>query len=88
MEYSQKYIQKLTKTLTQKELDKINKYADKAISELEESYISIGNPLNEEDIEILSKSIREALEHMKICNKLKYTPKKYRKNNKLFDSVH
>lgn len=87
MEYSQKCIQKLTKTLTQKELDKINKYADKAISELEESCISNGNPLPKEDTEVLSKSVRESLKHMKIRNKLKYTPKKYRKNNKLFDSV-
>jgi DNA-binding protein YbaB len=37
-----------------------------------------GELLDEEDIQILAKSIKAGLEYAKISNKKKYTPKKYR----------
>ena len=37
-----------------------------------------GDILDEEDLEILAKSIKAGLEYAKISNKKKYTPKKYR----------
>lgn len=39
-----------------------------------------GEILDEEDIEILARSIKAGLEYAKISNKKKYTPKKYRNN--------
>lgn len=39
-----------------------------------------GKVLDNEDIEILAKSIKLGLEYAKLANKKKYTPKKYRKN--------
>lgn len=39
-----------------------------------------GDILDEEDLEILAKSIKAGLEYAKISNKKKYTPKKYRNN--------
>lgn len=39
-----------------------------------------GDILDEEDLEILARSIKAGLEYAKISNKKKYTPKKYRNN--------
>ncbi|MBZ9685531.1 helix-turn-helix domain-containing protein [Clostridium estertheticum] len=39
-----------------------------------------GDILDEEDLEILARSIRAGLEYAKISNKKKYTPKKYTSN--------
>lgn len=74
-----KYIRKLSEELTQKELTKINKDAEKALNKMKET-----NELTDEDSKAMLESLKEALKIIRVKNKLTYTPKKYRKDNKLF----
>jgi len=46
----------------------------------QEAIMLDGDILDEQDLEILEKSIKAGLEYAKISNKKKYTPKKYRNN--------
>jgi transcriptional regulator with XRE-family HTH domain len=69
-------------SLTPKDERDIGKMLDKTLQLLEnqQAVMLDGELLDEEDIQILAKSIKAGLEYAKISNKKKYTPKKYRNN--------
>lgn len=50
-----------------------------AILESQEGLMLSGNPVDEQDFELIKLAIQNGLEYAKISNKKKYTPKKYRK---------
>ncbi|MBU3111003.1 helix-turn-helix domain-containing protein [Clostridium lacusfryxellense] len=66
--------------LTQKNERDIGKLLNKTLEMIksQDAIMLDGDILDEEDLEILAKSIKAGLEYAKISNKKKYTPKKYR----------
>lgn len=75
-----KYIKKLAEELT-----KINKDAEKEFNKIKKS--DIYDVLTDEDGKVIYETLKDALKIIRVKNKLTYTPKKYRKNNKLFQSI-
>lgn len=67
-------------TLTIKEQDKLDKEAQDIINNFALSLSKEKENLKEEDYRVLEASIRSALETIKLKNKEKYTPKKYKNN--------
>lgn len=65
--------------------DKDKKDIEKALSrtmdmlESQDGLMLSGNPVDDEDWELLKAAIQNGLEYAKKMNKAKYTPKKYRK---------
>lgn len=65
--------------------DKDKKDIEKALSrtmdmlESQDGLMLSGNPVDDEDWELLKAAIKNGLEYAKKMNKAKYTPKKYRK---------
>ena len=68
--------------LTQKNERDIGKLLNQTLKMIksQDAIMLDGDILDEEDLEILAKSIKAGLEYAKISNKKKYTPKKYRNN--------
>jgi transcriptional regulator with XRE-family HTH domain len=69
-------------SLNQKDERDIGKLLNRALGMIksQDAIMLDGDLLDEEDLEILEKSIKAGLEYAKISNKKKYTPKKYRNN--------
>ena len=69
-------------SLTQKDERDIGKLLNNTLAMIksQDAFMLDGDILDEEDLEILAKSIKAGLEYAKISNKKKYTPKKYRNN--------
>jgi len=69
-------------TLTKKNERDIGKLLNQTLEMIksQDAIMLDGDILDEEDLEILEKSIKAGLEYAKISNKKKYTPKKYRNN--------
>jgi len=69
-------------SLTQKDERDIGKVLNHTLEMIksQEAIMLDGDILDEEDLEILARSIKAGLEYAKISNKKKYTPKKYRHN--------
>ena len=67
--------------LTDKDRKDIEKTLNKTMDMLEsqEGLMLSGNPVDDEDWELLKAAIQNGLEYAKKMNKAKYTPKKYRK---------
>lgn len=67
--------------LNDKDKKDIEKALNKTMSMLEaqEGLMLSGNPVDDEDWELLKSSIQRGLEYAKLKNKEKYTPKKYKK---------
>lgn len=68
------------KSLTIKEQEKLDKEAQEIVDNLALSLSKNKEHLKEQDYAVLEASIRSALETIKLKNKEKYTPKKYRDN--------
>lgn len=70
--------------LNSKDKKDIEKQFNKTMEMLEsqEGLMLSGNPVDEEDWELLKAAIQNGLEYAKKMNKQKYTPKKYRKDEK------
>jgi len=75
---SQQYTPGLTKS-NERDIGKLLNHTLDMIKS-QDAIMLNGEMLDEEDLEILAKSIRAGLEYAKISNKKKYTPKKYRNN--------
>lgn len=69
-------------TLSAKEHKKIDDQAEDMLDELRASLSQNKGNLSDNDYEIISATIKTMLEQMTKNNKEKYTPKKYRKDNK------
>lgn len=67
--------------LTIKEQEKLDKEAQDIINNFALSLSKEKDNLKEEDYRVLEASIRSALETIKLKNKEKYTPKKYKNNH-------
>ena len=67
--------------LNKKDEKDIEKALNKTLEMLEsqEGLMLSGEPVDEEDFELIKLAIKNGLEYAKISNKKKYTPKKYRK---------
>ncbi|MFR1708160.1 MAG: helix-turn-helix domain-containing protein [Clostridium sp.] len=67
--------------LNSKDKKDIEKIFNSTLESLEnqEGLMLSGNPVNEEDWELLKSAIKNGIEYAKKMNKIKYTPKKYRK---------
>lgn len=68
-------------TLNKKDEKDIEKALNKTLEMLEsqDGLMLSGEPVDEEDFELIKLAIKNGLEYAKISNKKKYTPKKYRK---------
>ena len=68
-------------SLNQKDEKDIEKALNKTLEILEnqEGLMLSGQPVDEQDFELIKLAIKNGLEYAKISNKKKYTPKKYRK---------
>ena len=68
-------------SLTPKDEKDIEKALNKTLEILQsqKGLMLSGNPVDEEDFELIKLAIHNGLEYAKISNKKKYTPKKYRK---------
>lgn len=68
-------------SLNKKDEKDIEKVLNSTLSILEsqEGLMLSGNPVDEQDFELIKLAIQNGLEYAKISNKKKYTPKKYRK---------
>lgn len=71
-----------TTTLTKKDEKDIEKKLSATISELEtqDGFLLSGNVVDEEDMQFIIQAIKTGLEYAKMKNKLKHTPKKYKKD--------
>lgn len=66
-------------TLTEKDEKNIQKELKKHMEEIQQSALAQGIQLFEEDLKSLESAMLIALRKVKVKNKAKYTPKKYRK---------
>lgn len=66
--------------LNKKDEKDVEKLLNNTMSYLEsqEGLMLSGEPIDENDFELLKQAIKNGLEYAKISNKKKYTPKKYR----------
>jgi len=67
--------------LNPKDKKDIEKIFNSTLESLEnqEGLMLSGNPINDEDWELLKSAIQNGIEYAKKMNKIKYTPKKYKK---------
>jgi transcriptional regulator with XRE-family HTH domain len=65
--------------LNDKDKRDIEKMTDKFLKGLEGGAMLNGEILDESDLELFKRAVKNGLEYAKISNKKKYTPKKYRK---------
>ena len=67
-------------SLNQKDEKDIEKALNKTLEILEnqEGLMLSGQPVDEQDFELIKLAIKNGLEYAKISNKKKYTPKKYK----------
>lgn len=65
--------------LNKKDKKDIEKMTDRFLKGLEGGAMLNGEILDESDLELFKKAVKNGLEYAKISNKKKYTPKKYRK---------
>jgi HTH-type transcriptional regulator, competence development regulator len=81
-----------TSVLSKDEHSLLNKKDEKDVEKLlnstmeyienQEGLMLNGEILDDQDIELLKQAIKNGLEYAKISNKKRFTPKKYRKDNK------
>lgn len=69
-------------TLSIKEQEKLDTQAEEMLADLRISLSQNKEQLGEKDYEMIGATVRTLLEQMTKNNKEKYTPKKYKKNNK------
>lgn len=69
-------------TLSIKEQEKLGTQAEEMLADLRISLSQNKEQLGEKDYEMIGATVRTLLEQMTKNNKEKYTPKKYKKNNK------
>lgn len=69
------------KELSHKDEKDVEKLLNNTMAYLEnqEGLMLSGEPMDENDLELLKQAIKNGLEYAKISNKKKYTPKKYQK---------
>lgn len=70
--------------LTRKDEKDVEKLLNQTMEYIEnqEGLMLNGEILDEDDLLLLKQAVKNGLEYAKISNKKKYTPKKYRKDNK------
>jgi len=66
--------------LTKRDRTSIQKDLDKCMLQIVEQNNNCSDPMTEEDLVLFRNALSIALKDIKILNKQKYTPKKYRKN--------
>lgn len=69
-------------TLSIKEQEKLDTQAEEMLADLRISLSQNKEQLSDKDYEMIGATVRTLLEQMTKNNKEKYTPKKYKKNNK------
>ncbi len=66
--------------LTKRDMASIQKDLDKCMLQIIEQNNNCSDPMTEEDLVLFRNALSIALKDIKILNKQKYTPKKYRKS--------
>ncbi len=66
--------------LTKRDRTSIQKDLDKCMLQIIEQNNNCSDPMTEEDLVLFRNALAIALKDIKILNKQKYTPKKYRKS--------
>lgn len=66
-------------SLTEKDEKNIQKELKKQMEEIQQSALAQGAPLWDHDLNVLEECMLNLLRELKVKNKAKYTPKKYRK---------
>jgi hypothetical protein len=66
--------------LTKRDRTSIQKDLDKCMLQIVEQNNNCSDPMTEEDLVLFRNALSIALKDIKILNKQKYTPKKYRKS--------
>lgn len=66
-------------TLNKKDMRDIEKMTDNFLGGMDGDIMLNGEILDEEDLELFRRAVKNGLEYAKLMNKKKYTPKKYRK---------